>query len=1125
MKNINELYNSFEDFKGYFLNSASFFANQSADNNALLYNIDSHLVDILHTLKDNTKSEKEKSESAGTNVSGMYNKINDLFENELHGVVNAFDSFFEKNAKFDYSKSVKFTVFIKDLMNSLTLDGKYEDISQLSDLYISSSRGIKMLADSIGPISKGLFLFNIMNKLGGSRHFIKFLDDLYNSEFVQSSDTKEIQELGINLGILSKSMLSFSKNMAIATPLLLIASPMILLSYPLIKILTSSLSSIKGHYDDIKIGSEGLKEMGKGVLLLSASMGILALMPTPDPVNVLMLVGTVGALTLMMYGIRKMGGEKSHNIKDASIGLVLMSGAMAAFALTIPLFDNVSYDNLLKAGATITFLTILTNFLGKSGAKVLFAPVAMGLLVGATYLMAKTAQEFRNVEYEDLLKMGLTLAGFTLVIKLLSNQYAIIGGLVVGGVALAISYSIKLISSSVSNITNALATFKEVGWTKHDSSNLESAMGALISGIMGGMTGGGVLQTLSNIVAGPSAMLIMGGIGAFSGMIIDTIKHFKESGLTKEDSENAAMVIATYPKILIAETSGGNIFNALGNLVSSVSTSISSASLSAISLPVIKAIEFIKNSGLTKEESEDAAMVIAAYPKALIKETSGGNVFTALGNMVKGVSTSISAGSFAVISDPVIRAISTVKKSKLTKEDSADAANIVIAYVDKIDEKFNKGGVLHSIGNMVKSKAHSIATDGIGEMSTNIISVIKSVNESKVTKSNAITAASVIISFIDTVKKTFTDIGSTEGVFTDSDFENGIEAIGSMGDMATNIINAVQSINNSGVTKKNAEDASTIINSFVSGIKTVFADIGSTEGWFTDSDFENGTEALDGVGEILYDLATNIYNISNLKFGNNKENGEESIELSTNDMVNASKNVAKMLDTISSSVTKIGGLDKWYTSGDFNKGKAAISGIGGLLTQIGASVNFIINEVDITDGTKLDSFKTFLTEYTKSVSAVNNSVNTVFSGNFDANIKKYNQFFHSWAELSEKKNDIELVSKSIVSINSSATDLLTTISNVTIDNIDAVTKLFNSIKDANESNENIFSSLINKANSIVTKSNDEKITVDKKGEDNVLDQQMVELLRSLVMMQSQLRMSLDDIVTTLRGKLLVEVDE
>ena len=127
-----------------------------------------------------------------------------------------------------------------------------------------------------------------------------------------------------------------------------------------------------------------------------------------------------------------------------------------------------------------------------------------------------------------------------------------------------------------------------------------------------------------------------------------------------------------------------------------------------------------------------------------------------------------------------------------------------------------------------------------------------------------------------------------------------------------------------------------------------------------------GTMALSGIGNVMTDLARGIQNFANMKFveyevvkdpktGMSKIQPKSIVELSDAKIEAAGLNFGKVIDAILEPIRKVGeaeaSSDGWFSGGHISKGIQALTGIGGIMTDMAkgiqdlASLNFVTYEV------------------------------------------------------------------------------------------------------------------------------------------------------------------------------------
>ena len=162
----------------------------------------------------------------------------------------------------------------------------------------------------------------------------------------------------------------------------------------------------------------------------------------------------------------------------------------------------------------------------------------------------------------------------------------------------------------------------------------------------------------------------------------------------------------------------------------------------------------------------------------------------------------------------------------------------------------------------------------------------------------------------------------------------------------------VEGLNNfkkAGITQADAENVGLVISTIINKVKDPIEAIGSTGGFFSDTDFENGIESIEGLGDLMADLAKGVLAMSSLEF---KSLDGTIVKLNNNDFVNAGKNISSILNSIKDPIMEFGSttsggnksggiLDKmmnYFSEPDFENGMEATAGLGDLMKELAEGV-------------------------------------------------------------------------------------------------------------------------------------------------------------------------------------------
>jgi len=565
-----------------------------------------------------------------------------------------------------------------------------------------------------------------------------------------------------------------------------------------VDVLVNSATKIDAHKDKFDsmntvlstINETFTKFRSVGVSLLTIALGITAigvaiytLTHTVDTKGALAAVGILSALELFMYATSKL---KSDNISDVTNSMVKIAAAVALLSISIVILEHAGG---LK-GIALVALTI----------------VALGAAVAIT------------------------------------NKFT-------GGADVMQKYGIGIITMSASIAVLALSIKL---WDVLDIgiSTTAIAMGGFLV-LAAGLTALSKFGGPGNIILTATSLIIA---SAAVGVLAYAISMFKD--VTIEDSILAGAAFAVVTVGLYA----------LGTLGPIALMGAGALLLGSVSMLILaKGIEAMPDGASMSLISLSGAMIAYAGALAII-----GNPVT-YAFLLMGIAAAIGLG---VATQAIVKGVALYKKSGITEKDARLAGTAISTIINALKQPFIDIG--KSSGFFTDSDFENgvESVSGLGTIISTIAKGVTDMAELNVTsyeikngklvpisvrklKAKDFTkAGTAISSIIEAIKQPFIDIGKSGGFFTDSDFEKGVESVSGLGIFVSNLADGTAKMR-----KLNAKDftkAGTAISSIIEAIKQPIIDIGKDEGWFTDSDFENGVDAISNIGDIFTPISSII---------------------------------------------------------------------------------------------------------------------------------------------------------------------------------------------------------------------------------------------------------------------------
>ena len=165
------------------------------------------------------------------------------------------------------------------------------------------------------------------------------------------------------------------------------------------------------------------------------------------------------------------------------------------------------------------------------------------------------------------------------------------------------------------------------------------------------------------------------------------------------------------------------------------------------------------------------------------------------------------------------------------------------------------------------------------------------------------------------------------------------------------IVWALESFKKSGIVEDDAIMAGAVVGTLISSMREPIEAIGKGGGLFSDSDFENGVEAIDGLGSLLSEIAAGVKSMAKLEY---KSLTGAIVKITPADIAAVGTNTVSLIDALKAPIMEIGsnskpvkpsgflgalGLDMLLPDdNDFRQGMKAISGLGDLLSGIAKGV-------------------------------------------------------------------------------------------------------------------------------------------------------------------------------------------
>ncbi len=801
-----------------------------------------------------------------------------------------------------------FVKFLKDLQDVLTSQGALKNPAQIMKMYEAIGSAIMYMGAGLGKFALGLIMFAIPAKMKLTDLFIKFVQEFFSSKVMGKLDAKKAKEVGEALQTLAAGILKFAGYLMLATLAMVIGGPGLLIILPAIMLVMGVMSLFSKKAKDMEAGSKAIKEMALGLLIFTGALIIMRFVQAQDLLMALGVMAVFGLFVLMLGLIGKIikGGMKG--VKDAGMAVLEMSLGLVAFTLALIVMRFVQWEDILKAIVVVAVFGLFMYILGESS-DVKKGAIAFLIISLSMLLLVFTIQQFKDIEWETILKAVGALAAVTLAVYIVGKNLKS---------ALMGSIAILIVSISIGILAFTLKTWQDF----QISDDTLIRVGLSIATIAGILMVMGIPPMNQFILLGAIALGVVAISLSISFLLIFmALDVFKKIGWTEEDSEAMSGALIAIPKAIMQGFLAGG-----GPLLFFAVPAVAFTGLAMY--PIVAALDYFKKSGITVEDAEAASECVTGFINAIREPVEavgkGGGLF-AMSDFEAGVDAIDGLGELvAEIAEGVLKASKLEFKSldgtivKIKPADFVTVATNVAAMIDAL-----KAPIMEIGANSTPAKSEGLlgflglsmvlpddndfrqgmkAISGIGELiseiAAGVLDMVKMEYKGldgtihKVTTADYTTVGQNVTALIEALKAPISEIGAASakadtGIFgaifgekwfadatlpDDAYFAQGMEAVGGIGGLISGIATGVKDIAAGEFTDpadpKGAKvtalqlvpKVATVVTAMIEGLAKPISDIG-----------KDSIETDTGVLGWLFGDSASADKIRTLKYGGFKE--------------------------------------------------------------------------------------------------------------------------------------------------------------------------------------------------------------------------------------------------------------
>lgn len=273
-------------------------------------------------------------------------------------------------------------------------------------------------------------------------------------------------------------------------------------------------------------GIKGTMGVSASLITMAVSIGVLSaalkLLSTIDIEGMITgIAGLAVVLGTMMITVKKFDG-KGQELTKVSAGLIIFGAALMSMGLALKVLGSLDGETL--AGGLMSLAGLLTGlsvFLNKTDFAGMGPQAATGILIlsAALLILTQSVKQFSSLNYEEIIKGLLGVAGVLTAISVFSNHADFSGGMVKMGAGLV------LLASSMIVMAEAVKRMGELSGDTLTKGLLGVAAALLAIGVaVDGIPGDKATKTAVGVAAMGAALLIVSAaVKSIGSMPLETI--------------------------------------------------------------------------------------------------------------------------------------------------------------------------------------------------------------------------------------------------------------------------------------------------------------------------------------------------------------------------------------------------------------------------------------------------------------------------------------------------------------------------------------------------------------------------------------------------------------------------